>query len=569
KLVYAEVSRLGKGDFDDEMIAAIKTNLKKDFYQSLESPNYRGYFMMDAFMQGKDWKQILLFPEEVDRISREELIRVARQYYGENYLTIYSKMGFPKKEKLKKPNFKHLEPKNSESKSDFAKQIEQMPVVMTDPVFIEFGKDVEIQDVTDKIHFYFTPNPINNIFSISLEFGLGTIKNPELDPASTFFNLLGTEKRDFPALKKEFQKLGASVQAYADPDAFVIYIDGLEENMEATLTLVHELLAEMKADDKQLEKLVSESKVDRKFEDKEPYSIGEALDNFAMYGDNSPYLTRPTIKEIKARTAAEWVSMIKEAMKYEVDIHYSGKTNSTEIRQKIVSNLVVNSTLEKTESPVEMPRIARTERTVFLLEDKKLIQSQITFFMEGTVLKPEEMAHCNSFNEYFGGGMYSLVFQEAREFRSLAYSAWAYFRNPPVFGRKSYLLGGITCQADKTIEAIQIFDSLITKMPRKPERLEIIRESLLQAVNSYRPSFRYLSQTVARWRMLGYKEDPRKQYLEVYNKLKFSDIVEFYKNHLNRSPLITTVAGDTERFDVKALAPFGKTVVVTKKEIFN
>ena len=34
------------------------------------------------------------------------------------------------------------------------------------------------------------------------------------------------------------------------------------------------------------------------------------------------------------------------------------------------------------------------------------------------------------FNEYFGGGMAGLVFQELREARALAYSAWAHYFTP-------------------------------------------------------------------------------------------------------------------------------------------
>ena len=67
------------------------------------------------------------------------------------------------------------------------------------------------------------------------------------------------------------------------------------------------------------------------------------------------------------------------------------------------------------------------------------------------------------FNEYFGGGMAGLVFQELREARALAYSAWAHFFNPPRPNEENILVGAIGCQADKTLEAVNAFMELLER----------------------------------------------------------------------------------------------------------
>ncbi len=568
-MVLTEIDRIKKGDFTDDMLNAVKTNLKKDFYKQLENPNWRGYYIMDAFMTGEQWNEMLKYPGKVDKITKEDVIKITNKYYGDNYFALYSKTGFPKKHKLPKPKYKPVIPKNSEAKSDFAKKIENMPVNPEDLRFIEFGKDVEFEDIADKVHYYYTENKINDIFSIKVKFGKGTYENPSLDQATSYLNNLGTEKNKFIEFKKELQKLGASISASADKDYTIISIDGLEENFDTTLLLVSELLLSMKADDKQLKKLSRDANMNRKMETKEPYYIGDALYRYAIYGKNSKYLKRLTVNEIKKLTSEDLIASLNDAFSYEAEIHYVGKNNSDDIKKNIAEKLIIKKDLKETKSPVIIPRIEFKERTVFLLNDKKLIQSKISFYQDGKIVNKEDIPKANAFNEYFGGGMYSLVFQEVREFRSLAYSAWARYFNPELFGTKSWLKGSVSCQSDKTPEVLQIFDSLVTYMPEKPQRTDIIRDALAKSVNSFRPSFRQLSNPVAKWRKQGYNNDPRKLFIDIYKTLEFSDIIDFYKKNLNKSPLIITIAGDTERFEKEEVAKYGKIIEVNKKDIFN
>ncbi len=568
-MILEQIEKVKKGEFTDDMLEAVKTNLKKDFYKNLEDPNWRGYYIMDAFMENKQWNDMLKFPEEVNKITKDDVIKTAKKYYGNDYLVLYSKTGFPKKHKLPKPKYKPVIPKNGEKKSQFAEQIEKMPVSAEKPRFIDFGKDVLFEDLKDKVHYYYTKNNINDIFSIKIKFGIGTYENPVLDQATNYFNNLGTEKHDFIAFKKELQKIGASINSYAQDGYTIISIDGLEEHFDETLQLVNELLTQMKADDEQLKKLSREAAMNRKMEQKQPYNVIDALYQYAVYGDKSDYLRRLTVKEIKKLKSEDLIKAIKDALSYEAEIHYTGKQNTGNVKNKILKNLIIYDNLKKSNSPVVYKRNDFNQKTVYLLNDKKQIQSKIYFYQDGQIVKKEDIPKENAFNEYFGGGMYSLVFQEVREFRSLAYSAWARYYNPAVPGYKSWLRGSVSCQSDKTLEALQIFDSLVTSMPEKPQRIDIIKDALEKSVNGMRPSFRNLSSLVAKWRNFGYDDDPRKLYLPEYKKLTFDDIVDFYKSNLNKSPLIIMIAGDAERFDNNELKKYGKIIEVSKKDIFN
>ena len=175
----------------------------------------------------------------------------------------------------------------------------------------------------------------------------------------------------------------------------------------------------------------------------------------------------------------------------------------------------------------------------------------------------------SAFNSYFGSDMSSLVFQEIREFRSLAYSAYANYRNPFDKGQKSYLLGYVSTQSDKTLDAMGVMFTLLDTMPSKPERLSEIKASLIQSISTSNPLFRYKSAMVERWRKQGYTDDPRKVSVEVYKTLKFSDIEDFYNHNVKGRPSLITINGDGKRIDLNKLQRFGKIVEVKKEQILR
>ena len=120
-LVLAQLDSLRNGNFDDWMVDAIKTELYKGFQLSFESNEYKAEIFASAFGQNRDINEVLKYPEKIKKITKEDIIRVANKYYGDNYLAFFSKMGFPKKEKIEKPEFEPLVA-NTNAKSAFTKR---------------------------------------------------------------------------------------------------------------------------------------------------------------------------------------------------------------------------------------------------------------------------------------------------------------------------------------------------------------------------------------------------------------------------------------------------------------
>ena len=123
--------------------------------------------------------------------------------------------------------------------------------------------------------------------------------------------------------------------------------------------------------------------------------------------------------------------------------------------------------------------------TKFISCTKKWLNHRYALSFHPAYLMNQSPPSVQLFNEYFGGGMAGLVFQELREARALAYSAWARFFTPSRPGEENVLVGSIGCQADKTLDAVHAFVKLLKEMPISEPRWKSAYTSIL---SNYRTS---------------------------------------------------------------------------------
>ncbi|HOT13902.1 MAG TPA: insulinase family protein [Bacteroidales bacterium] len=567
-LVKKEIQRVKNGDFPDELLSSLKTEKRRQLLNNKENIHGRANMLIDAFIDGVSYK--IKFEEDkiIDTLKKKTIVLIANKYFGDDHLVIYSKTGFPKKTKLEKPAYKPIESKEGEKASVFAKEIYNKEVIIPQPHFIELNKDVVVDSLQSNLAFFHVNNPYNNIFNINIKFQRGVYYDKTLAVAANYMNLIGTENMNFDIFRKELQKLGSDIKIWADEDALCINITGFDENLGQTLLLANELITKPKADEKQLMKCLDEAKLDRKFETSSPDFMGWALQQYVLYGKKSDYLNRLSLKEIKKLTSAQLLASFHEAMKYQATIHYSGRLDAETVKKAIAKDIQFNSQLIAFKSPVYKDRNVVTQNTIFIVNDKKAVQSKIYIFREGNVLNKDQYYLSSAFNSYFGTEMSSIVFQELREKRSYAYSAYSFFDYNLSYPEKpGYLFSHIATQSDKTEEALATFYLLIDSMPIKPERYNIIKTNLLQSLSLKEPDFRRRSELVEKFINAGYKQDMRKDQYNYFSSFTFEDIVDFYRQNVSGKPTIITIYGDTRSFNMNNLSRLGKIVKVNKKDL--
>ena len=572
KLVLNEILRIVNGDIDPEFFESVKLGMIKDHNQTFENTFERLLLIAEVFYANKEWNDVLSFPLRVEKMSIEHIQKVAAKYFGNNYLSFQSKMGFPKKEKLDKPGFDPIIPENTEQKSEFAKNLASMKDFETEPEFIDFEKNLIIKSVTPDLYpnFYYVQNDVNDIFKVQLKFYGGSYHNPMYDQLAEYLNLIGTKNNSHAEFNKKLQSYACSFYAYAENSFFIIEFSGFNKYLNESSELIAELLNFPLADKSKLKNLRQTATFSRKFESRTPAEISRALYFYGIYGEKSPYLRRMSQKQIKKIKDKDLLDLLAETLKLQYSVHYSGSIGF-EKAQNIFAN-IFNFKMDKEkqyEVPAKIPLNEVEENTILFLDDPKSLQSSIYFFVNGGINNPQERAMGEAFNKYYGSGMSSLVFQEVREFRSMAYAAYGMYRFGTTLKDKGYLQAYVGTQSDKTIDAVELMTGLIIDLPHKKNRLEMIKSSLVQSINSSKPTKRELSTSVESWLLQGYPTDPRKIEYEVFESLEFDDILDFYRKNVAKKPILICITGNKANIDIDKLSEFGKIIYVTKKDIFN
>ena len=572
KLVLKEVDKVKKGKFNIEDLESIKLNMIQTHESNIESMGKRLWLILSAGLEDKSWEEVSSYPDSIKGISKEEIVRVANKYFGDNYLVAKSKMGFPKKTKIEKPSFEPVIPKNSEIKSEYAKKLDKIDSKEVVPKFIDFDKDVALESIDKGVSLLYTKNPINSIFTMKIQFKVGLLSNPQLAQVSEFLNLIGTKDKTFDEYKKSLQKIASKVSVFVNDDYFGFNISGFDDHYSQTLKLANDLMNKMevrKKDMKKIKKLVQSAKLQRKAEAKDPSTAGNALMKYAYWGENSSFLRRSTISEIKSMTPELLIDQAKNAFKANAQILYTGSLDLDDVIEGIKSNLEFQKYNEGASSNIVFDYKIYDKNTIFLVHDKKVVQSQIYFLAEGKVLNKKDRVISGVFNNYFGRGMASIIFQEIREFRSLAYTARGYFVNGKYFDNKGYYQGYVGTQVDKTNDAIEAYVELFRDMPNKSSRIKNIRQGLIQSINQNKPSFRSIASSVSSWMGKGYKNDPSKIAYNIYEDINFEDVKNFYESNIKKTPLVITIVTDKNKINIDRLSKFGDIVELDKKDIFN
>lgn len=567
-LVAGKIKELREGKFDDWLVGAIKSELYRNFMLEMESAENRGMYLAEIFGQNKEPDEIYEIPDKIMAVTKEKVIEIANKYYGDNFLAFYSKMGFPKKEKIDKPGYKPVIA-NTEAKSEFAKHLENVPVKPISENFIDFRSHIQFNRIKRGILLYRTENPYNNIFSLKIKYGMGEAYHPLLKNAAELANLAGTKDLKVNEFKNEFSKIGCTYSIRSNRDYLEIELEGEEKNLKQALSLLYSLVQNPVAEPDKIDVIVQGEKTNRKLERSEPDNVAEALFAWMRFGNKSNFIDRPGIKQLKKASPDSLLSVFKLATKFEAEVHYAGKTSYEELLSYFKTGFIFPDNPSKSLAPANLTITKYYDNTIYLVDKSKSLQSKIYFMMNQKPYYNDDDPYIDAFNLYFGGDFSGIVMQEVREYRSLAYAAGAIYAMPKQTSRESVFYGYIGTQSDKTIEAVRLYDSLVNIMPLKPERIDFMKEYLVQSAITDRPGFRDLSETISRWKLRGYTYDPAMAKIPVYYELTFDDVVKFYSENIKMKPMAIGIVGDAKRIDIKELEKYGEVVIIKEKSLFT
>lgn len=568
KTVLAELEKLKKGDFTTDQLEAVKLSLIKDYQKGWERNDDRALAIGTCFVQDRKWSEYLGYDQRIRNITKEQVVAAANKYFGENNLTLYSKMGFPKKDKLEKPGFEPVIPKE-EKHSNYYNEWKKIPSQIPVPHYVDMFNDIKIVQLADKVTLKKTENTFNSIFSLKIRFGIGKYYLPILKYVPSYLEIADSKELTSTEFKQKLSQYGCTIGFSVSERELSVSLQGLDEHLDKSLALVSGFLSNLMEDEKKMKKVAHDLEANQKISRRSPSFWAQALNGYAVYGKESPFLREISLNEFKKLKAADIIEGFNTAQSFEISINYAGTLSDEELKNVFKDKFTIGKVLQPKKEPVYFEKKIAAENTIYIYNDKKAVQSQIYFFIDGRKFNTADEGVINAFNKYFGGDMSSLVFQEIREFRSLAYSTWATYNTPLKPGNKCFFNAYVGCQVDKTIDAMKAMTDLIHKMPEKEERWESIRNSLIETAQSSRPGFRNMIETIESWQFSNYVSDPNELLVEEYNRLNFGKLTEFYKTDIKNKTMTITVSGNTKRIDMKELAKFGKIIVVNESQILK
>ena len=572
KMVWNEINRVKNGDFSDEVFNSLKLEQKRQYASALENIDSRATVMMNLFSQGKNWNDYLNEVARIESITKEDVVQVAQKYFSNNYLCVTKSTGKYPKDNLPKPAFSPVVPRNADASSSYAEQLEKIPEQQVAPRIIDFEKDVKTSKLTPLVTLYTTPNPLNDIFTFNISYGIGALEQPELMQLTNYLQLLGTESLPFEQFRSRLQSIGSTLAFDVTPDAFVMKVTGFDNHIDETMELVGDFIRHAKADDKKLRQIVDDAKVSEKAFFKSGDNVASALLEQVKYGDQSRYLRKLSLSQIKKLKGKDLLAVYDKVRSVQCDLHYCGTLPVEKVIGTIRQHIPLERTTVASNSPYYRELKQYNRPTVFFIDMPDMTQSIVYSYVKGDPVDDKASRHASRlFSVYFGGDMSSLMFQEIREFRSFAYRTSGRYQLPNHAhkGTAGSFTAMLSTQSDKTLDALGVLDSLIRKMPLKPERVEAIKQSLANRINNDYPSFRSLSEKVAGARMEGFDRDPAEEFLRDIATMDMEDISRFYQEQICGRPVVYVIAGNRKRIDMKKLAEYGTIVKVKKKEIYK
>lgn len=566
-LLLAEIEKVKKGEFDDWLIQATVNNLKLEKIRRNES-NARAFTFLESFIKGTDWSAELEFNDQLSKITKAQLVEFARANYKDNYVVVFKRTGVAKDlVKVEKPQITPIAI-NRADQSAYLKTFISESEAPLEPVFVNYTESIKEEKLNENVSFDYISNSTNELFSLNYVTEIGSNHDPKLALAVRYLPYLGTEKFTAEQFKKELYKLGVSLSVNARTDQSYVSISGLDQNSAAGIKLLEQLLAEAKPDKQAYAKLVEGILKEREDQKKDQYAIGNALQNFGKYGKESPFTNIISDEALKVIDPTELTDIIHKFCKYPHRVFYYGPTDFLKAVALVKNNHSL--TPEFIPIPAERPfkeQVTDQNKVFFVDYDKS--QVEIVMMSRDLPFDPKTMVYARVFNEYYGNSMGSVVFQEIREARALAYSAWANYLRPSKKENSFYIYGAVGTQTNKMMDAIGAMNGLFTKMIVDEKSFNIARESVIKSIQTERIIKSNIFWNWLQNKKLGIDYDIRKDYYEVAKNAKIDDIQQFFDQHFKDKKYTYMIVGNRNDVDLAKLKNVGPVSELELKDIFN
>ncbi len=288
-------------------------------------------------------------------------------------------------------------------------------------------------------------------------------ETPNINGVSHFIEHLlfkGTENRNAKDIAETIDKIGGNLNAFTSKEYTCYYTRVMDQHIETGLDLLSDML---------FNSLLKEEEIDRE--------RNVVLEEIRMYEDTPD----DQIHDLISACAYGGNSLGYSVLGQESSLHNLNREKIIDYMQSKYnySNIVISiagnvdsNIIELVGEYFERPGLGGEENSItpavfsgnMLLKEKDTEQAHIALAFPGLPVNNDLLYTLNLLNNLFGGSMSSMLFQEVREKRGLAYSVFSYHSSYKDTGQFTIYAGTNPNNLDQLIEVIyNVIDQTLTE----------------------------------------------------------------------------------------------------------
>ena len=567
-LLLQQIDILKSGNWDEDLLTAAINNRKLGLMTQLESNNNRAMAMAMAYLAHQSWQDVLNETDNMSQVTKEDVIDFARRTFkNNNYVVVYKRQGEQRDvQKVEKPEITPVVI-NRDVESQFMKDIKKINVKPIEPVFVDFNKDMK-KGKANGNEILYVQNTENGRFQLYYRYNYGSLYDKKAGITNQFLDQLESENRTLSQINREMYDLACDYSISFGDKYARVNISGLSENMEKAIAIVEDILNHPKISEESVQNSIANVLKSREDSKSRQNTIFQRMLSYASYGKDNMRKYLVTNEEVQKIKAQDIINQIKAMTSQPQRIMYYGDMSLTDLQKVITEKHSVHPAKKPMKQNPDFDRLQTKENKVYFAHydaKQSLCRQLNTSIPANWALSPQ----IEMYNEYFGGSMNSIVFQEIREKRSLAYTAAAYFVEPNEKGRYTYNMTHIGTQNDKLIDALEAFTDLLDNMPVSDLNFDLAKTSLISEFRTNRIRKMSIINYYLNCEEKGLKAPTDKADYNAIQNMTINDVLNFNKTYVKGQKHTVVVLGNENEVDFKGLEKYGKITKLSLEEIFG
>lgn len=567
--LLAEIDKLKKGEFEEDMLPAIIRNKKRYELVGLQDNMSRVFKFMTAHIYQIPYEEIVNDMARKEKVTKDDVVRVANKYFGDNYVCVlkeHNENANPPK--MEKPAITPIE-MNREATSEFYDRMMVSPSERSKPQFLDFNKDLSRSKLPNGVELLYRQNTENDLSQLVFLTEKGEDQDPYLSFAANMLGYLGTGTLSTEQYQKALYNEAAEAWVNSEENESYFYLYGLKESLPAALALMEEHVLTAQPDDAVLRELVKDQIKEHEDAKKDQRACASYMEQYGIYGAEAQKMRIILPKDMHKMQSSDLLARLRALVPAIERVVYYGPLSEAEVKDMLASSkLMAQSDASKRVEPkhFERQQVNRNEVMIVPYKANNIIMQ--TYANWGEVYSPKDRAIVKLFNEYFSGSMGGIVFQEMRESRALCYASWASYSMADYKGECNYIEKGVMSQNDKLKDCILTFEDICNNMPLSQAAFDNAKDAVIKQIEQRRFVRSGVIWSYINFINLGWDHDIFEEVYQEVQKLTLDDVVKFQKEHVANRANRYMILGDPKELDMKFLKTLGPVKQLKLKDIF-